>query len=640
MPVLAHFGNQDARAAAFGLGKGIDQPTHFFKGGVIGTHFGFINSGDGTDNCLMAAINLFQRIGNFANRAFGPGCLHGKLQQIARFGIGSVGQGVQGCFNCLIIAFGAQTFQLGDLLAADFGVIDLQHIHRAVIGDAVFVHTDQCLAAAINAGLGAGGGFLDPHFRNTGFNGFGHAALFFHLGNMGPGFFGQIAGQALHIITAAPWVDHVGGAAFLLQKQLGVTRNAGRKIGWQGQGFVQCIGMKRLGMTLCRCHGFDTGADHVVKHILCCQRPARCLAVGAQRQRLGALRVKLFDQLGPDHARRAHFGNFHKEIHANRPEKRQARGEFINIEPGFHACTGIFHPVGQGIGQFKVGGGPGFLHVIAGNGNRIEFRHVLRGKGKNVGNDPHRGFGRIDIGVAHHKFFKNVVLDGAGKLGVFNPLFLGGSNIQRHHRQHRAVHGHGNRHLIQRNAIKQRAHVIDAVNRHTGHPDIARHPGVVAVITAMGGQVEGYRQALLPGGKVAAVKGVGFLGGGKTGILAHGPGALHIHGGVGAAQKGRYPRHGVQMIQTVQVIDAVNRFYINAFGGGPWHARYRARGRVCGGVKQGQVGKIRNPGHGYFTPRWSRTAVVRATTSDPTKMNSLIPAASNAARLSPGCPAR
>ena len=105
--------------------------------------------------------------------------------------------------------------------------------------------------------------------------------------------------------------------------------------------------------------------------------------------------------------------------------------------------------------------------------------------------------------------------------------------------QHRAVHGHGDGHLFERDAVEQRAHVVDAVDGHAGHADVAFHAGMVAVVAAMRGEVEGDGEALLTGGDVAAVEGVRFLGGGEAGVLADGPGLGDVHRRVRAAHVGR-----------------------------------------------------------------------------------------------------
>ena len=59
---------------------------------------------------------------------------------------------------------------------------------------------------------------------------------------------------------------------------------------------------------------------------------------------------------------------------------------------------------------------PGFLHVVAGDRDRVELRHVLRRVPDDVGDDPHRRRGRVDVGVADHELLEDVVLDGPGEL--------------------------------------------------------------------------------------------------------------------------------------------------------------------------------------------------------------------------------
>jgi len=53
-------------------------------------------------------------------------------------------------------------------------------------------------------------------------------------------------------------------------------------------------------------------------------------------------------------------------------------------------------------------------------------------------------------------------------------------------------------HLVERNAREQGAHVVDRIDRHAGHADIARHARVIGVIAAMGGEIECDGEALLP----------------------------------------------------------------------------------------------------------------------------------------------
>ena len=92
-------------------------------------------------------------------------------------------------------------------------------------------------------------------------------------------------------------------------------------------------------------------------------------------------------------------------------------------------------------------------------------------------------------------------------------LLLAGDDEAGEHRQHRAVHRHRHRHLVERDAVEEDLHVLDGVDRDAGLADVADDAGVVAVVAAVGGEVEGHRQAHLPGGEVAAVEGVRLLGG-------------------------------------------------------------------------------------------------------------------------------
>ena len=165
-------------------------------------------------------------------------------------------------------------------------------------------------------------------------------------------------------------------------------------------------------------------------------------------QRLGVLRGELaLDELRPEQARGAHLGDLHEEVHADRPEERQPRRERVDVEAGRDAGAHVFDAVGQRVGELEVGRRAGFLHVIAGDRDGVELRHLLRRVGEDVGDDAHRGIGRIDVGVAHHELFEDVVLNGARQLGRRHALLLARDDEQRQDRQHRAVHGHRHAHL-------------------------------------------------------------------------------------------------------------------------------------------------------------------------------------------------
>src|SRR5262245_65845134 len=92
---------------------------------------------------------------------------------------------------------------------------------------------------------------------------------------------------------------------------------------------------------------------------------------------------------------------------------------------------------------------------------------------------------------------------------------------------------------------------------------------MVAVVAAVGWQIEGHRQTLLPGGDIASVKGVGILGRGKARVLANGPRLGDVHGGIGAAQVGGDAGVAVEKVEPGAVGGRVDRLDGDAFWGEP-----------------------------------------------------------------------
>ena len=114
----------------------------------------------------------------------------------------------------------------------------------------------------------------------------------------------------------------------------------------------------------------------------------------------------------------------------------------VDIETCLQARAHIFDAVGQRIGELEILRRTRFLHVVAGNRDRIEFGHMRRGEGENIGDDAQRRLGRVNVGVAHHEFLEDVVLYRARELIGLHALLLGSHDIKREHRQDGAVHGH------------------------------------------------------------------------------------------------------------------------------------------------------------------------------------------------------
>ena len=570
----------------------------------------------------MTPVHVLQRIGDLTDGGLGTGGGDGQRHQVVAqavlAGPGGISCGAgqfaeRGLHRCLV-PFGAQLRQFGQLLGPHPDILDLEHLDVGVLVDLVFVDADHRLLPGVDAGLGPGGGFLDPQLGDAVADGLGHPAPLGHLGDVGAGPFGELMSQPLHVVRTAPRVDRPSGAGLLLQQELGVAGDPGREVGRQRQRLVEGIGVQRLSVSLSGGHRLDAGASDVVERILRGQRPARGLRMCAQRKGFGALGAEPRDQFAPQQPAGPKFGHLHEEVHPDAPEERQPRRELVDVQAGVQAGFEVVDTVGQRVGQLQIGCGTGFLDVIAGNRDGVELRHLGTGVGEDVGDDPHGGLRRIDIGVADHELLEDVVLDGPGQLLRRHALLLGGHHIEGQNRQHRSVHGHRHRDLAQVDAVEKLAHVQDRVDGHPRHADVALHAGMVGVVATVGGQVEGDRQALLTGSQVAAVEGIGIRSGGEAGILADGPRLVDVHGRIGPAHERRFAGHTVQRIagpdRGLPVSLGVERLDHDALGGRPvelfggvpvrggrcrdplgCRGRGRGAGTGAGGTVQGNVGE-------------------------------------------------
>ena len=145
-------------------------------------------------------------------------------------------------------------------------------------------------------------------------------------------------------------------------------------------------------------------------------------------------------------------------------------------------------------------------------------------------------------------------------------MFLAGDDEGRQHRQHRPVHGHGDAHAVQRYAVEQDLHVLDAVDRHTRLADVADNARVIGIVPAMGGEIEGDREAHLPCRQILPEEGVRFFGRREAGVLADGPGAVGVHRCPWSPQIGRESRHAVEVFEVGQIGNAIERLDRDAFG--------------------------------------------------------------------------
>jgi len=222
-------------------------------------------------------------------------------------------------------------------------------------------------------------------------------------------------------------------------------------------------------------------------------------------------------------------------------EKRKLRREFIDAETGVKRGLDIGDTIGQREGHFLDGGGAGFADMIAGDGDGVPLGKIVAAPRENVGDDAHRGAHGIDVRAAGDVFLQNVVLHGAGKFLEAGALPFRNCHIETEQGCGGGVDGHGGRDFFQGDAVEERLHVFERVNGDADFADFAEGEGVVGVHTDLRGQVEGDGETGLALAQEVAIALVGFDGGAEAGVLAHGPQAAAVHGGIDAAGEGIFP---------------------------------------------------------------------------------------------------
>ena len=130
---------------------------------------------------------------------------------------------------------------------------------------------------------------------------------------------------------------------------------------------------------------------------------------------------------------------------------------------------------------------------------------------------------------------------------------------------------------------------------------------MIAVVAAMGREIECHRKTRLTCGEVAFVEGVGLFRRGETGVLSDSPRLLHIHRRVGSARKRSEARHGVEHRLSRKIGSGENRFHGNLLVSLPVVGRCGSGGHV--GIRRGErerivgeLGKIRRDSFHERTP--------------------------------------
>ena len=274
MAVLAHLRHEDTRAAAREFFKFIGHGAGLLQFRLVG-EFGGIHARNGMDNRLIAARNLFDGIGDFAQGCAYSRGFHGTFEQVAVIAaVSRLGNRFKRPAHIVFIAFTPQFFEAFHLCIAHGGVVDGEDFQRVLLFETVLVQAHNRFVAGVDLCLTAGSGFLDTHLGQARRDGLGHAAQSFDFLNMRPGTADDFVGKGFHIVGTAPGVDNFADLRLILNIELRITRNARREVGRQGDSFVECIGMQGLRVAESCAHGLHRRAGDIVERVLRRKRPA------------------------------------------------------------------------------------------------------------------------------------------------------------------------------------------------------------------------------------------------------------------------------------------------------------------------------------------------------------------------------
>src|SRR5206468_761202 len=261
----------------------------------------------------------------------------------------------------------------------------------------------------------------------------------------------------------------------------------------------------------------------------------------AQQERARIFSVKtLAHDFGPKAVGGAVLGDLFGQVTVSIEEKRKLRGEFVDGEASVERGLNVSDAVGKGEGDFLNGGGAGFADVIAGDGDGVPLGKMVAAPGKNVRDDAHGGAHGIDVSAAGDVFLQDIVLNGAGEFLHAGALLLCNGHIQAEKNRGGGVDGHGGGDFFERDAGEERFHVFERIDGDTDFAEFAKSKRMVGIQADLRGEIEGDRKASLALAQEVAVTLVGFDGGAESGVLARGPEAAAVHGGVDTAGVGKF----------------------------------------------------------------------------------------------------
>ena len=352
----------------------------------------------------------------------------------------------------------------------------------------------------------------------------------------------DLVGKRLDEVGAGERVDGVGDPRLVGEHLLGAQGDPRGALGGQGQRLVEAVGVQGLGAAGDGGEALQGDADDVDLGLLGLQGHPAGLGVEADLHRVGVPGPEpLRDDLRPHPPHRAELGDLLEDVVVAVEEEGEARRELVDREASLQRRFDVGDRVGEREGDLLDGRAALLADVVAGDRDRVPFRHVLPAVLEDVGGQAHGRLGRVDVVAARHVLLEDVVLDRAAQLLGGDALLLADQLVEQQQDRRRSVDRHRRGDAVEGDLLEADPHVLDRVDRDPGAADLAVAERVVGVAAELGRQVKGHREAGRAVLDQVAVALVGVFGRGEAGVLAHRPEPVAIHPLVNAAGEGRVP---------------------------------------------------------------------------------------------------
>jgi hypothetical protein len=176
-------------------------------------------------------------------------------------------------------------------------------------------------------------------------------------------------------------------------------------------------------------------------------------------------------------------------------EERQPLPERVDVQACGHRGLHVRNPVGEREADFLSGRRSGFTNVIPADRDRVPPRQLALTESEDVGDDPHRRAGRVDVCTPRDVLLENVVLDRSLDRGERDFVTARHRRVQREQDDRGRVDGHRGGHALERDPAEELGHVFERVDRHADPAHLAAGHRVVRVVPHLRRQVERDAQA-------------------------------------------------------------------------------------------------------------------------------------------------